>query len=73
MDPKHLAKMANEIAAFFAAYPPDEAQREIASHLSRFWEPRMRRELVAYATGDGNELEPLVRAALAQMRPPSIG
>jgi formate dehydrogenase subunit delta len=73
MDPTTLARMANDIAAFFAAYPPEEAQREIASHLNRFWEPRMRRALFEYGASAGAELSPLVRAALPQVSLPPIG
>ena len=44
-----LIKMANEIGAYFAAEPdPEQAAREVAAHLRRFWEPRMRRQIIAY-------------------------
>jgi formate dehydrogenase subunit delta len=72
MDPIHLAKMANDIAAFFAAYPPDEAQREIASHLTRFWEPRMRTALLDAVAAGRVELVPLARAALDHMKAPIV-
>src|SRR5262249_60798173 len=42
-----LVKMANEIAAFFHAEPDQAVAIEgVASHLRRFWDPRMRRERV---------------------------
>ena len=44
-----LIKMVNEISAFFASEPdPEQAARDIAAHLRRFWDPRMRRQLLAY-------------------------
>ena len=49
MDAQKLVRMANEIAAFFAS-EPDRAVAidSVASHLRRFWEPRMRRELLVW-------------------------
>jgi formate dehydrogenase subunit delta len=44
-----LIKMANEISAYFAAEPDTEqAARDVAGHLKRFWEPRMRRQIITY-------------------------
>ena len=44
-----LIKMANEISAYFASEPNSEqAVRDVARHLRRYWEPRMRRQIIAY-------------------------
>jgi formate dehydrogenase subunit delta len=44
-----LIKMANEISAYFAAEAdPDEAAKAVARHLRRYWEPRMRRQMITY-------------------------
>lgn len=54
MDDKGLIRMANQIAAFFAAYPEDEAVTATENHIRQFWDPRMRRrldELVAENVG----------------------
>ncbi len=61
MDGKKLVRMANEIAAFFAVDPARSTAIEgVATHLQRFWEPRMRRaifaELDAGATAGMHEL-----------------
>jgi formate dehydrogenase subunit delta len=46
MDNDNLIRMVNRIGAFFAAMPNrDEALNDIAQHVRRFWEPRMRRQL----------------------------
>ena len=56
MDVQKLVKMANEIAAFFEAEPDREVAIEgIAAHLKRFWEPRMRRELVQWVDEHAGE------------------
>ncbi len=66
MNIEYLVKMANEIAAFFAAEPDGEqAARDMASHLKRFWEPRMRREIVEYYRRGGEGLGELARRGVA--------
>ncbi|MFO0632726.1 MAG: formate dehydrogenase subunit delta [Nannocystaceae bacterium] len=65
-----LVKMANEIAAYFDADPDRNAAADgLASHLSRFWEPRMRTQLLAWADEGGEGLAPLVREVIATRRP----
>jgi formate dehydrogenase subunit delta len=44
-----MVKMLNEIGAFFDAEPDKEAAaRDVKSHLRRYWEPRMRAQLLEY-------------------------
>jgi formate dehydrogenase subunit delta len=55
-----LVRKANQIAAFFAAYPASEGLNGVLDHMGKFWEPRMRRQLVAYVSETGGEgLSPL--------------
>jgi len=45
----NLIKMANQIGSFFSTMPDHEqAVTDLASHLKRFWDPRMRKALLAY-------------------------
>ncbi len=68
MDTANLIRMANRIGDFFAAMPErEEALHGIADHIKKFWEPRMRRELLAAVEqGEAADLHEIVRAALAQ-------
>ncbi|KWK38791.1 formate dehydrogenase [Burkholderia stagnalis] len=73
MDTVHLIDMANQIGAFFASMPDrDEALAGIADHILRFWEPRMRRALLAALddpAGDAAQrADPIVRDAIARYR-----
>lgn len=70
MDIDNLIRMANRIGEFFEAMPDgDEARKEIAQHLRKFWEPRMRRELLAYLDdADGEGLRPMVKLAVTTHR-----
>ena len=70
MDLDNLVLMANRIGHFFEAQPDrDEALAGIAEHLRKFWEPRMRAQILASLdTGGGAELSDIVRAALTKHR-----
>ena len=48
MDTQNLIDMANRIGDFFDSMPDrEEAITGVADHIRRFWEPRMRRALLA--------------------------
>jgi formate dehydrogenase subunit delta len=70
MNIEHLVTMANQIGTFFASYPDQrEASTEIASHLKRYWAPRMRNQLFEHIDHDGGEgLSPLVLTAISEHR-----
>lgn len=65
-----LIKMANQIGAFFEAMPDsDVATADVATHIKRFWNPQMRRALLAHADDEGDQkLRDIVRNALHQHR-----
>lgn len=49
MNTEHLAKMANQIGSFFSTMPDrDQAIADLATHLKRFWEPRMRKAFLEH-------------------------
>lgn len=70
MDASKLIRMANEIAAFFESDPDPRAVSDgIADHLRRFWDPRMRRELIRFIDEHGGAgCKPTVLAAVAAHR-----
>lgn len=54
MDPRKLVKMANEIGSFFGAEPDRATAIEgVAGHIRRFWDPRMRRDLLRWVDDQG--------------------
>src|SRR6266496_4396523 len=62
---ERLVSMINDIATFFAADPePGVAARAVESHISRFWEPRMRRQIVEHYRDGGAGLSDVSRLAL---------
>ena len=74
MNIDHLIKMANEIGSFFSGESaPGQAPRDVAGHLKRFWEPRMRREIVAHLARGGAGLTDVARDAVAILATESSG
>jgi formate dehydrogenase subunit delta len=65
MENRDLIRMANQIAAFFEAYPRTEALDGIAHHVRSFWNPGMRKQLAEYIDAGAEDLSPLVTAAIA--------
>lgn len=73
MNTDYVLRMANQIADALGINPDQEqAVRDLADHLNRFWAPRMRGALLTLAaTPDGvARLSPLVCRALTNVRPP---
>ena len=65
MDAQRLVAMANDIAAFFDAEPDKAVAAEgVRFHLVRFWDPRMRREIIFHARDGGAGLVPTALAAI---------
>jgi formate dehydrogenase subunit delta len=64
MDADLLVSMANEIAAFFVGEEPGKAVENVANHLRRYWDPRMRRQIVEYVSTGGEGLSPVARAGI---------
>ena len=70
MQPRDTIRMANQIADFFKGYGHDAALPEIADHINRYWEPRMRGSLLALLASGGEGLDPLVKDATHLYRRP---
>ena len=69
MSPDKLAYMANQIGKFFAHQPHDKAVASISDHIRKFWDPRMRSEILTHL--DAVKLDPSVRQAVEQLREPA--
>jgi formate dehydrogenase subunit delta len=68
MNVEHLVHMANQIEDFFRSEPDRSLAIDgIATHLKRYWEPRMRRAIVAHVATGGAGLGELARAAVMKL------
>jgi formate dehydrogenase subunit delta len=63
-----LVRMANQIGDFYAAMPEKEATEGVATHLTRFWTPKMIREIVAFADRGGAGLNPIAARAVEALK-----
>lgn len=63
-----LAYMANQIGKFFAHQKEDQAVASINDHIRKFWDPRMRKQILAQL--DTAPLDPLVRRAVETLKDP---
>ena len=70
MNTEHLVRMANDISAFFDSEAGANAPAEIASHITRFWDPRMRSAIIAQGAAGGEGLTPSALAAVKLLVPP---
>ncbi|CAD7042487.1 formate dehydrogenase [Pseudorhizobium endolithicum] len=65
-----LVRMANQIATFFLSQSEDVRAEGVATHINKFWEPRMRRHLFEHLDAGGEGLLPLVIQASTMIRRP---
>lgn len=70
MDINNLITMANQIGIFFESMPDrQQAVQDIANHIRRFWDPRMRRAILNSLDQHNEErLSDIVREALSTHR-----
>jgi formate dehydrogenase subunit delta len=67
MNIDHMIKMANEISLFWEGeLGEDKAANDVATHLKRYWEPRMRAQMIEYfEERQGAGLSDVARQAVA--------
>jgi formate dehydrogenase subunit delta len=63
-----LIKMANEIGEFFSGATAERAAQDVANHLKRYWDPRMRAQMLKYyEERQGAGLSEVAKSAVAQL------
>ena len=71
MSPDKLVYMANQIGKFFAAQGRSDETKAvdgIETHLRKFWDPRMRRDIIEkLRSGEATGLDPLPRRAVERL------
>jgi formate dehydrogenase subunit delta len=68
MSHDRLAYMANQIGRFFAHQKEDQAVASINDHIRKFWDPRMRKQILDEL--DNAQLDPRVRRAVELLKEP---
>jgi formate dehydrogenase subunit delta len=64
-----LVYMANQIGTFFKSQGADTASTRIAEHIVKFWDPRMRKAIIAHLDAGGAGLDSAARQAVETLRP----
>jgi formate dehydrogenase subunit delta len=68
MDVQQLVRMANDISNFFSSDPDkDAAADQVANHLRKFWEPRMRDQIRRYVGEGGVGLSSVALQAVKRL------
>ena len=68
MSESRLVYMANQIAVYFRTTPHEEAVAATLDHVTKFWEPRMRRQILAHLSADrGEGLNEIALAAIRRL------
>ena len=68
MSEQRLVYMANQIATYFRSAPKEEAVASTLDHVQKFWEPRMRRQMLEHlSTHDGAGLNDIALAAIREL------
>jgi formate dehydrogenase subunit delta len=68
MNVERLVEMVNDIANFFHSEPDHAAAvAGIAGHLRKFWEPRMRKQILAHLDAGGHGLGDLAREGVEEL------
>ena len=66
MNVDRLVAMANDISAFFAGESDRAAAAgNVAHHLTRFWDPRMKKEIIRHYRAGGGGLSDVAAAGIA--------
>ena len=70
MNRSDMIRMANQIATFFNGAGHEQAVKDTAEHINKFWEPRMRQALIAHLEAGGQGLEQTVKDSASLIRRP---
>lgn len=63
-----VIRLGHDLVRNFGALPPEKAAEEIATHIGKFWEPRMRGELIGYVDAGDPRLGDLLARAAEELR-----
>jgi formate dehydrogenase subunit delta len=59
-----VIRMGHDIARQFAHRDHDAAVEEVSAHIRKFWDPRMRAELLRCVTAGDQDVEPILADAV---------
>ena len=66
-DPAEI-RLINKVVVHFGYLSTEQAVTEVADHVRKFWDPRMKRRLLELVDSETSDLEPVALAAAALLR-----
>jgi formate dehydrogenase subunit delta len=72
MDTSKLVRMANQIATFFHHEGESAGAKSTAKHLIEFWDPSMRRGILAHLRMGGEGLNPIALEAVRSLQKETV-
>jgi formate dehydrogenase subunit delta len=72
MDHDKLVRMANQITTFFRHEGEAKAVQSVSRHLNDFWDPRMRKAIIAHVVDGGAGLETIALKAVQDLMPVTV-
>lgn len=68
MNPQYLVSMVNDISNFYVSQGTlQEAAAQVESHVARYWEKRMRHQIIDHLRSGGAGLSEVSRAAVEKL------
>jgi formate dehydrogenase subunit delta len=61
-------RLINKVVIHFGYLPTEQAATEVAEHVRKFWDPRMKRRLFELVDSEASDFEPVALAAAALLR-----
>ena len=61
-------RLINKVVVHFGYLPTEQAVTEVAEHVRKFWDPRMKRRLFDLVDAAAGDLEPVALAAASLLR-----
>ena len=65
-----LVHMANQIIENLRQLPPAEAVATLTNHINKFWDPRMRKGIIALAKAGCAGFDPMLIEVIPAINPP---
>ncbi|MGH3637592.1 MAG: formate dehydrogenase subunit delta [Mycobacterium sp.] len=66
-DPAEI-RLINKVVVHFGYLPTEQAVDQVADHVRKFWDPRMKRRLFDLVDSRATDFEPVALAAAALLR-----
>jgi len=61
-------RLINKVVVHFGYLSTEQAATQVADHVRKFWDPRMKRRLFELVDSDASDFEPVALAAAALLR-----